>query len=196
MIITGITGGIGSGKTTVAKVWQELGAYVMFADEVAKNLMVSDEKVRSQLIDAFGTDVYKPDGSLNREYLAQEAFQKGRVEELNGIVHPAVYRRGAELIEEQKAKGTRLFVKEAALLLKNGRPDGFDFIVMCEADEEARVSRVTERDGSQPEDVKQRMAKQQNPEELRAHADIIITNNGNLEELREKAKAVYNQMIS
>ncbi len=194
MIITGITGGIGSGKTTVAKVWQELGAYVMFADEVAKNLMVSDEKVRSQLIDAFGTDVYKPDGSLNREYLAQEAFQKGRVEELNGIVHPAVYRRGAELIEEQKAKGTRLFVKEAALLLKNGRPDGFDFIVMCEADEEARVSRVTERDGSQPEDVKQRIAKQQNPEELRANADIIITNNGTLEELREKAKAVYNQM--
>lgn len=196
MIITGITGGIGSGKTTVAKVWQELGAYVMYADEVAKDIMITDEKVRSQLIDAFGDDVYKQDGSLNRVYLSQEAFQKGRVEELNNIVHPAVYRRGSELIEEEKIKGTRLFVKEAALLLKNGRPDGFDFIVLCEADENVRVSRVTKRDGIQPENVKQRIAKQQSTEELRAYADIIIENNGTLQELQDKAKTVYGQMVS
>ena len=194
MIITGITGGIGSGKTTVARIWESLGAYVMYADDVAKQIMVSDERVQEQLKDVFGDGVYLPDGSLNKPYLAEEAFQKGRVEELNNIVHPAVYRYGEKLIEQEKALGTTLFVKEAALLLKNGRPDGFDFIVVCEADEDLRVSRVTGRDGSKPAEVKERMAKQQSRDVFRKHADIVITNNGTLQELEEKAIASFRLM--
>ncbi|MCH8558694.1 MAG: dephospho-CoA kinase [Balneolia bacterium] len=194
MIIAGITGGIGSGKTTVARVWEKLGARVMYADDIAKQLMVSEESVRTQLKKVFGDGVYLPDGSLNKPYLAEEAFQKGRVEELNSIVHPAVYRYGERLIEQEKARGTALFVKEAALLLKNGRPDGFDFIVVCEADEALRISRVTGRDGSKPAEVKERMAKQQSRDVFRKHADIVIANNGTLRELEEKAEATFRLM--
>ena len=195
MKIVGLTGGIGSGKTTVAKIWVELGAYVMDADQTAKTLMTSDPVLRSGLIASFGEDVFSEDGSLNRPFLAREAFEKGRVEELNRLVHPAVHRETDRLIEEQRQLGTSVFVKEAALLLKYGRPESLDVVVLCTADETSRLSRVQQRDGLSAAHISHRMAQQQGLfEAIDPQRDIVIENNGSLEELREKAVAVWAQL--
>ena len=122
MIRVGVTGGIGSGKTTFCRKWEELGAFVLYADDFAKELMVSDEKMISSIKKTFGNESYKNDGSLNRTFLAKEAFEKGRVEELNAIVHPILWEKIDQLSDQKEKEGIQVFVKEAAILLQHGRP--------------------------------------------------------------------------
>jgi dephospho-CoA kinase len=92
MIKVGLTGGIGSGKSAVAKIWEDLGAFPLYADDLAKKIMTEDPDVKSEIKKIFGDESYNKDGALNRPYLAKEAFEKGRVEDLNAVVHPVVYR--------------------------------------------------------------------------------------------------------
>ena len=93
MIRVGVTGGIGSGKTTLCKEWEKLGAFVVYADDLAKKLMVEDEELVKKIKSTFGDKAYDEYGSLNRQYLAQEAFEKGRVNELNNLVHPVLWKK-------------------------------------------------------------------------------------------------------
>lgn len=194
MIKAGITGGIGSGKTAVAKIWEKLGAFPVYADDLAKKIMTNDPNVKGKIKEIFGDASFHDDGSLNRPYLAKEAFEKGKVEELNGIVHPAVFKETKKLFKEAEKKGYKCAFKEAALLLKEGRPSDLDVIVFINADEEIRIKRVMQRDGVSKKDVQHRIAKQS--EVLKKElCDIIIENNGTEMELREKAIAVYREII-
>jgi len=193
MYTVGITGGIGSGKTTIAKLWRTMGAYVLFADDLAKDLMVSDQDVIHEIRQEFGEQAYLEDGSLNKEYLREQVFSKNRVEELNRIVHPKVFERTTEKIEEAEQNGYDVFVKEAALLLKYGRPDEFNKIVLVLADEQKRIARVTERDGAEAEEVKARIAKQQDFTQHKKDADFVIYNNGTMEDLELRAKILYHK---
>lgn len=195
MIKAGITGGIGSGKTTVCKLWESLGARVVYADDLAKKLMTEDDQLKKQIKNVFGDKAYQIDGSLNREYLSDEAFRKGRVEELNTLVHPAVYKKTDELIKEAEKEGVSLFVKEAALLLKKGRPPGFDVIILVVADEQDRVDWVTDRDNTDNDSVEDRIKNQQDFGKLHSMADITIENRGSRKELLNKAKIIFNQLI-
>lgn len=195
MKIIGLTGGMASGKSTVAQHWESLGAYVMYADDAAKALMTEDPTLVQQLKETFGEETYLPDGRLNKPHLRREAFEKGRIESLNSLVHPAVYRESRRLMQEKAAEGYPVFVKEAALLLKNGRPEGFDAIVMVDAPEEQRIRRVAERDDLPEAEVKSRMQNQQSAEALRELSDIIIENTGSRSELREKAETIYLQLL-
>ncbi len=195
MIKVGLTGGIGSGKTAVAKIWEELGASPVYADDLAKRIMTDDPNVKGKIIELFGDASYNSDGSLNRPYLAKEAFEKGKVEELNGIVHPAVFKETKKLFEDAEKKGYKCAFKEAALLLKQGRPADLDVIVFVDADEEIRMQRVMQRDGVSRQEVQHRMAKQ-NDVLKKDLCDIIIENNRTEEELRKKAVAVYRGMVT
>src|SRR5690606_31629247 len=123
---------------------------------------------------------YLENGELNKTYLAKEAFEKGRVDELNKLVHPAVYRWFQEQKEIEELRGTQVLVREAALLLDKGRPQGFDVIVVVSADDLERVKRVVKRDDSNELDVQSRMAKQLSQNTMRELADIVIENNGDL----------------
>ncbi|HET6527905.1 MAG TPA: dephospho-CoA kinase [Balneolaceae bacterium] len=196
MKTVGITGGIGSGKSTVCDVWAELGAYVLNADELAKRVMAENSKAREELIESFGEESFRADGSLNREHLAAEAFERGRVKELNAIVHPKLPE--ATLAEMKKARqnGHDVFVYEAALLLENLETYDFDYIVLVLADERHRLERVQKRDDSSPEEIKQRMNKQRNFEESTEQVDFIIYNNGTLAELEKKAKELYQNFLT
>lgn len=194
MITVGITGGIGSGKTTVCREWEKLGAYVLYADDLAKKLMNTDPEIRKDITRAFGSDSYREDGSLNRAHLTEEAFRKGRVKELNAIVHPRVYKASQKLREQAKAQGYKVFVKEAALLLQHGRPEGLDRLVLVLADRGKRVQRVMERDRADEHLVQNKMRKQQDFDELRHLADYILENNGTLQELRRKARCLYHKL--
>lgn len=193
MYTVGITGGIGSGKTTIAELWREMGAYVLFADDLAKDIMVSDQDAIHEIRQVFGEKAYLEDGSLNKEYLRDQVFSKNRVEELNRIVHPKVFERTSEKMEEAEQNGYNVFVKEAALLLKYGRPENFDKIVLILADEQKRIARVRERDETGSEEVKARIAKQQDFSQYKKDADYVLYNNGTMEDLELRAKILYHK---
>ncbi|TVQ11250.1 MAG: dephospho-CoA kinase [Balneolaceae bacterium] len=191
MIKVGLTGGIGSGKTTVARQWEKLGARVVYADSLAKELMATDRQLKNQIIDAFGEQSYHHDGSLNRTYLSEQAFGSGRVEELNRLVHPAVYKKTDELMQEAMASGYPVFVKEAALLLKNGRPENLDYIVVVTAPEDVRVRRVAARDNTPESEVRARIRNQQTEQELISFSDHVIVNDRDIMHLEEGARRVF-----
>ncbi len=191
MITVGVTGGIGSGKTTVCKIWSKLGAYVLNADDLAKEVMVNHPEVKEELVETFGKQSFLEDGSLNREYLADQAFEKGRVSELNAIVHPRLPEAARQRMQAAEQQGTEVFVYEAALLLENLEPGDLDYIVLVLADKEHRIERVQERDNSSVSAIEQRMEKQRNFENATDRADYVIRNNGTLEELKKKAEDIY-----
>ncbi len=195
MIKIGITGGIGSGKTTICKIWQDKGAKLINADDLAKYLMTNNESVKQQIIQTFGEQSYQPNGNLNRAYLANQAFNKGRAEELNNIVHPAVFKEADRLSLQAEKEGYKALVYEAAILLEKGRPERMDKIVLVLTDEEKRIERVNKRDKTEKKNVTERIKKQEDFEALKPQADIIIRNNGSLQELKEKALQVYKEVI-
>lgn len=195
MIIAGVTGGIGSGKTTVCKEWEKLGVKVVFADDLAKDLMVSDPTLRDKLINTFGRETYHQDGTLNKKHLIQSAFDEGRVDELNKLVHPVVAREFSQICKRAKSSGEKMVVEEAALLLNNGRPPLFDVIVLVKSDREHRLKRVAERDGISINQVLSRDKKQPDFESLTHLVDYTIENNGSLHDLKEKSKMLFHRLI-
>lgn len=195
MIRVGVTGGIGSGKTTLCEVFQDLGAYVLNADDLAKKLMNENSAIRQKIISIFGKDSYRNDGSLNREYLADQAFRAGRVEELNAIVHPEIPGATEVIMEKASSDGYEVFVYEAALLLQNLRPNELDYIVLVLADEDVRVQRVQKRDDVERELVLDRIEKQQDFHKLTHMADRVIYNNGTLKEFKKKVEELYYEIL-
>lgn len=195
MITVGVTGGIGSGKTTFCREWEKLGAFVFYADEEAKKLMVDCKTVVAQIKETFGTQSYNKDGTLNKSHLIQEAFDAGRVEELNKIVHPAVGIAFREACELAKKNGFKVAVEEAALLLNNGRPEILDKVIIVSGDESSRIKRVMKRDQSTSRNIQKRMQHQPDFKQKHHLADFIITNNGTLAELKKKAKDLYHQIV-
>lgn len=196
MIKVGITGGIGSGKTTVCEIFQDHGAYVLNADDLAKRIMRDDPAVKKEITQAFGPNAYLEDGGLNRKYLADQAFGNGRVEELNSIVHPRIPRAAEKIMTKAAKKGYNVFVYEAALLLQNLRPDELDYIILVLADKKKRVQRVQKRDKVEKDLVMDRIQQQQDFNELTHLADIIIRNNGTLKELEDQAEKVYYELLT
>tara|TARA_R100001143_G_C3361367_1_gene137154 strand:- start:97347 stop:97937 length:591 start_codon:yes stop_codon:yes gene_type:complete len=191
MKTVGVTGGIGSGKTTFCKVWEKLGAAVYYADDSAKRLMVQDEVLIRKLKEAFGEDTYHEDGSLNKSHLIREAFEKGRVDTLNKLVHPAVAKNFKEFVKNAESESKRIVVKEAALLLMGGRPKDLDLIVLILSDKDKRIGRVVERDDVSEKEVENRDSKQPKFDQLTQIADYVVVNDGTLKELEQKAKNLY-----
>lgn len=195
MITVGITGGIGAGKTTVCRELEALGALVFYADDVAKQLMTDNENVRKAISQSFGDNSYNSDGGLNKTHLIREAFKKNRVQELNEIVHPAVGEAFRKTCEYAREAGKKMVVKEAALLFKEGRPEGIDIIVIVKSSSRERVQRVMDRDSVEKEDVLDRISKQPDFDKMEKYADYIIENDGTFQQLTEKARQLYHQII-
>ena len=194
MKTVGITGGIGSGKSRVCRHWQQMGAYVTYADQLAKQLMVEDQVLVESIKTQFGRKAYNARGELNRQYLSQKAFSENRVQELNELVHPRVYKRIDELKEQAASSGYKVFVVESALMLKNGRPSYADVVVLILAEEQARIERVAERDAVDEEEVRSRMKHQMDYEKLRDLADYVIDNNAGESELLEKSARIFEKI--
>lgn len=177
MLQIGITGGIGSGKTTVCRIFDTLGIPVYYADDRAKALMVSDPKLIESITKIFGKAAYLADGSLNRAHIATIAFgNKGKLALLNAAVHPAVKLDGLEWHNAQK--NVPYTLKEAALMYESGNYQVLDKIIVVTAPQRVRLKRVILRDQSTAAQIKARMDKQMPEKEKKALADYIIYNHG------------------
>lgn len=173
MKIIGLTGGIGSGKTTVAKMFSKLGVPVYIADTEAKKLTNSSKEIRRELISLLGEESYL-DGVLNRKYVADKIFNdKTLLEAVNKIIHPEVAVHFKMWAAKQKSA---YVIKEAAILFENGSYRNFDKIILVTAPRELRIARVAARDDSSPAEIEQRMNNQWSDAKKIKLADFIIEN--------------------
>jgi len=177
MIKVGITGGIGSGKSTVCKVFRIMGVPVFEADIIAKQLMNNDPTLRKQLIHLFGASVYQSDQTIDRKYLAGIVFSNpSLLSKLNEAVHPAVRKSFDEWYLNQQSA---YVLHEAAILFESGFYKMMDKTITVATDETERIDRVVKRDHITVEMVRQRIKNQWNDEQRIKLADFVIGNNDN-----------------
>ncbi|MES2062610.1 MAG: dephospho-CoA kinase [Bacteroidota bacterium] len=175
MFKVGITGNIGSGKTTVSKIFEVLGIPVFYADDAAKDVMITDTELIAGIKQAFGNEAYFEDGSLNRKHIAGIVFNnKEELAKLNALVHPAVFRAFDKWVLGQK--NVPYVLKEAAILFESGSYKMCDRAVMVTAPLELRIKRVTTRDGITADEVKSRNDRQFPEEKKLAMANDVIIN--------------------
>ena len=176
-ICVGLTGGIGSGKSTIGKIFNILGVPIFNADQVAKSIVNEDQSVIAAIKDAFGEALY-PGGTLDREVMAKIVFNDPlALEALNKIVHPAVGKAYEQWVEDNAAHS--YVIKEAAILIESGAYEDMDHIVMVEAPIDVRIQRVMDRDGVTKDQIKKRIASQMTDEEKRKLCDFVIVNDNN-----------------
>ena len=172
----GITGGIGSGKSTVCKIFETLGIPVYYADDRAKLLMTSSKSLVNSIKELLGENAYSSNGELNRPFIAEKVFKhKELLNKLNALVHPAVWKDGEEWHQKQQSPYT---IKEAALLFESSGNQFLDKIITVIAPEEIRIQRVMARDSVSQEQVQSRMNKQWAESKKAAMSDYVITNDG------------------
>jgi dephospho-CoA kinase len=175
MFKVGITGNIGSGKTTVCKIFEVLGIPVFYADDAAKDVMVADAELIAGIKQAFGNESYFEDGTLNRKHIAGIVFNnKDELAKLNALVHPAVFRAFDAWMLNQKS--APYVLKEAAILFESGSYKKCDRAIMVTAPLELRIKRVTTRDGITADEVKSRNDRQFSEEKKLAMANDVIIN--------------------
>ena len=196
MLKVGITGGIGTGKTTACRLFEAFGVPIYYADDRAKQLMHDDAQVRAQLIHTFGATVYDDDGKLDRAYLANLVFKnEARLQQLNAIVHPAVFADGVAW-QAAQAQGNALYtLKEAALLYETGSYADLDKIIVVTAPEELRIQRVVQRDQTTEASDRARMAKQWPQAEKEQRADYLL-HNTTVEALTAQVDALHQQLTA
>ncbi|MEO7922412.1 MAG: dephospho-CoA kinase [Chitinophagaceae bacterium] len=174
MIKVGLTGGIGSGKTTIAAIFETIGIPVYYADDAAKRLMNSNAELKSAIIKNFGEDSYK-NNELDRKYLAHIVFNiKEKLDLLNSLTHPLTIEDAAGWMKKQS---TPYVIKEAALLFESGAAEQLDYVIGVYAPQHIRVKRVMERDGLLLEEVMKRISRQLDEEMKMKLCDFVITNN-------------------
>ncbi len=177
MLKVGLTGGIGSGKSVVAKIFQVIGIPLFDADAVAKKIMQNDPIIRDKIKAIFGESAYK-EGQLNRTLMASKVFNDADLlAQLNAIVHPATILAADHWMMKQTAPYT---IKEAALLFESSGAASLDFIIGVSAPLPLRLLRVMRRDGMQPEEVKARMQKQMDDSIKMKLCDAVILNDDQL----------------
>jgi|LakMenEpi03Aug12_release.lakeMendotaPanAssembly.Ray.scaffolds.fasta_scaffold806947_1 dephospho-CoA kinase len=194
MTLVGITGGIGTGKSTVSKLLQERGWVVYSSDATAKDIMATDATVRSELAIAFGEHILTPNG-VNAPLLASLVFgplpeHERNLDTLNGIVHPRVLDVHMKAIEAEAQKGTPVVAIESALIYEIDLEDGFDYIVVVDAPVETCIDRVTQRSGITPEEVQRRIDNQMPMEQKRGLADFVIDNSSTPEVLAQATSTI------
>ncbi|MFN0190174.1 MAG: dephospho-CoA kinase [Bacteroidia bacterium] len=176
MLRVGITGGIGSGKTTVCKIFQTLGISVFDADRSAKRLMVENTALKNQLIDHFGASTFSADGSLNRKYLAQKVFNNDQeLMHLNQLVHPFVLKDYDSWLAN--IPPAPYSIREAAIMLESGTYKDLDVIILIDSPEELRIKRVIQRDKRTESEVQSIISKQWPIEKKQKFTSFIIQNN-------------------
>lgn len=185
MLKVGITGGIGSGKSTFCALLEKMGVPIFYSDQEAHALFAEDD-IRRQVIDLFGERAYQ-DGVLDRKWVGSIVFNDaGKLEALNAIMRPAVRNRFNLWVLQQKSD---IVGMEAAILIESGGHKSMDYIIVVTASTDVRIERAMHRDGATKEQIESRIAAQMSEEERCGYADAIIGNDGGLDELKPKVES-------
>ena len=191
MVIVGLTGGVGSGKTTISKCFKSFGIPVYIADDEAKALMNQSKVLKRKLIDLFGKSAYK-DGKLNRPFLASKIFSDQMLlSKMNAIVHPKVASHFKRWLKKQEAP---YIIKEAAIIFENNLESNYNYIITVVADEDLRIKRVMKRDEASKEKI-QSIISNQLPDEVKIKkSDFVITNN-DLASAKSQVVEIHQQIL-
>jgi len=185
----GVTGGIGSGKTEVCKIFERLGIPVLSADAIAKEISNYDPRVKQLLVRLLGNEAYTADGVLDRAYVATRVFSNKNIQKrMNAIIHPRVEEEIERRFKELDQAGKPVAIVEAALIYEAGLDRSLDAVVVVDAAEDVRIDRVVGRDGSSRNAVLDRIKAQMDSPTKAMKADYIIYNNGTFEELEQRVK--------
>jgi len=191
----GLTGGVASGKSTVAAMLEELGAVVIDADVLAREVVAKGTPGLAAVVEEFGEELLGPDGELDRPAMGRLVFSdESARRRLEAIVHPLVFERIVEL--EEQAPADAVVVHDIPLLAENGRAGDFDAVIVVDAPEELQLQRMTGDRGWTEEDASSRIAAQATREERRAIATHLIENTGTREDLRGRVAEVFAEVVS
>ena len=195
MLRLGLTGGIGSGKTTVARIFETLGIPVYYADDAAKKLMNESEVIRQQLIRHFGGETYL-NGTLNRPFLASQVFSDPqKLELLNSITHPPTIEHANQWMKRFEGQSIPYTIKEAALLFESGSVRHLDYVIGVHAPVTLRIHRIMKRDGIASTEVKNRMDRQLDESIKMKLCDFVIDNNDQ-DMLIPQVIELHNRLVS
>lgn len=191
MIVVGLTGGIGSGKTTVSNMFKELGVPVYIADVEAKKLMNSSIIVKRKLIELFGQNAYE-NNELNRTFIASKIFNNDSyLKKMNAIIHPNVAIHFKKWLKKQTAK---YVIKEAAIIFEHHMQTQYDFIILVIADEKMRINRILKRDNTTKDKILAIMKHQLNDEEKAEMSDFVIVND-TIEDTKKQVLSIHNSIL-
>ncbi len=195
MIVVGLTGGIGSGKSTFAALLAERGAHVIDADLLGREAVRPGKPAWHSIVDQFGDEILSPGTmEIDRRHLAEIVFtDKGKLAALNAIVHPAIVKGIADGLERY-VDTDEIVILDAALIVELGLQEALDHLIVVEASEALRRSRLIRDRGMTMDAITQRMGAQSPAEDLRSKADIVVVNNGSLEELASEADRVWKEL--
>ena len=196
MKVLGLTGGIGSGKSMVASMFAQLGADVIDADQLAREVVQPGQPALEEIAAAFGRDILLPDGRLDRGMLARIIFADPVARaRLNAITHPRIQERMAT---EMALRGSRpgVLIVDIPLLFENDRTSSVESVIVVWVDPKTQLRRLIERDGLTADEARQRIAAQMPLDEKRARADLVVDNSGSRENTRRQVEAIYRQNAS
>src|SRR3954454_14623712 len=190
----GLTGGVASGKSTVSGMLEELGAVIIDADAIAREVVAKGTPGLAAVVEEFGEDLLGPDGELDRPAMGKLVFgDESARKRLEAIIHPLVFERIVEL--EQDSPPDAVVVHDIPLLAENGRGGDFDAVIVVDAPNELQVERMTGDRGWSEDDARSRIAAQASREERRAIATHLIENTGTREDLRERVAEVFAEVV-
>ncbi len=195
--VIGLTGGMGSGKSTVSKFLAELGAVVIDADRIGHELYQPNSKVWQELVHTFGQHIVAPDGTIDRKKLGAIVFSSPeQLKRLNGIVHPPMFDMVKERIEEYRRWGIQVVVLDAPILFEANWTPLVEEVWVVVADEKNIIRRAMARTGLPEEQIRARIRSQMSNEERIKRAAVVIHNDGTMEELRTKVKEQWDKLAA
>jgi dephospho-CoA kinase len=196
VLLIGLTGGIGSGKSTVARLLERRGAVVIDADQLAREAVAKGTPGFDRVVATFGTTVLTPDGDLDRGALATRIFSDpAEKAALEAIVHPEVARRFGERVGSLRTSD-RVVVYVTPLLVELGLAPAFDVVIVVTASPHLRISRVASDRGLSPDDVRERMAAQATDEQRMEVADVLVDNDGSLADLEPQVDRLWGDLVA
>jgi dephospho-CoA kinase len=196
MLLVGLTGGIACGKSLVSSMFQGLGAYVIDADAIARDIVKPGFPALEKIVDEFGSEVLLPDGNLNRHHLAEAIFRDaGKRETLNAILHPRIFeeeeRRRKEIVQKDPRA---IIIFDAALLIETKAYELMDRVILVYVDKKTQISRLVQRDHLAREDALKRIESQMPLKEKRQFADYILDTSRSFQQVQEQVEKIFGEL--
>ncbi len=198
MVVVGLTGSIGTGKSAVASMFRELGAYVIDFDDLSRDAVLPDTAAWKKIVETFGEEVLNKDRTINRDALGRTVFNDNNLRRrLESIIFPVIFKLDVQRTKDIASRDpSAIIIKDIPLLIENGMQKYVDCVIVVSVSREVQISRLMERDGMSRDEAEHRISLQMPVEEKIKFADYVIDNGSSLEETRRQVENVYAELKS